>query len=533
MFDRVPEGPLSTSDQDDEQWQMFVNLERREAIWYPIKIGEDGILDMDTLKREQLAARTAFCELMLPAEFRAFPKSKSVAGFRHLSKLMQAPGLIRRLTAIRLVYKANPTFTRPRGNSRGFLDLPDVVLVRIVDYLPAATTLLFASLSSLCLNIAIYRVEKILWPDHLGRWANNEIRFFDVCIGGEVERSSKTQQDNKTAGHRRMPRLPEYDRYKSLEIPRGVYTDQDEPQVLETLFHVMRLGRAGGVPVQLSQFAAYAFRNQEAYLSFHPDLRYFFQDSNIGSFVEIDIKQCLSLEEPADEKSNDTPQDVFHTYSWIFNSHRIFGSTHWAGRKVRLCPLNFETRSILSDSIDSWQQRAAIKKDLTTGQDVQELTRHGLEELAQGDTAIAKGVEDIMIRPADPLATKRPGVFGRAGTRGHRAAIVREVLRLLGHRWNRYLRWMVAFGVHFYLLTLIFTNAWSEFMRTIWIMASRSEQNVQTYTTTLQSTPPFYLTSAKQPAILLARPPARYHTHSEALCHPHLLTKAFDDAKHL
>ncbi|KAF3905683.1 hypothetical protein ABW21_db0209787 [Orbilia brochopaga] len=76
MFDWPQEEPLASIDAGDEQWQMFVNLDRQEAIRYPIKIGENGIFNMDMLREEQFAVRKAFCEFMLPSDLRAFSKRK-------------------------------------------------------------------------------------------------------------------------------------------------------------------------------------------------------------------------------------------------------------------------------------------------------------------------------------------------------------------------------------------------------------------------------------------------------------------------
>ncbi|KAF3921845.1 hypothetical protein AA313_de0206830 [Arthrobotrys entomopaga] len=59
----------------DEQFHMFVNLDRKQVIKYPIKVGE-RYPTQDLLFTEQWAIRKGFSELMLLAGYRDFEKDR-------------------------------------------------------------------------------------------------------------------------------------------------------------------------------------------------------------------------------------------------------------------------------------------------------------------------------------------------------------------------------------------------------------------------------------------------------------------------
>ncbi|KAF3905620.1 hypothetical protein ABW21_db0201495 [Orbilia brochopaga] len=101
------------------------------------------------------------------------------------------------------------------------------------------------------------------------------------------------------------------------------------------------------------------------------------------------------------------------------------------------------------------------------------LDQHKLKELAKKNPKITQQVKEFMMTPAELKDDQGKTNLKLQGKRRHRAALVREMLRLLGRRWDRYWRWVMMFGVHFYILTIVFANAWAEILRTIWTVWAR------------------------------------------------------------
>ncbi|KAJ6258318.1 hypothetical protein Dda_6358 [Drechslerella dactyloides] len=418
MLDWESETSVSISDELDEDYQMFVNLSRKEVIIYPTKVGKNGIIDMDSLRTEQLAVRKAFCEFMLPSRLRAFPKAR-----------------------------VKPNYVRKRERRRELWDLPDEALVRVIDYLPAATVLLFASLSSLCLNLAAFRIEKILWPEHLGRWAGGAIEFVeiwlkDVCINEEVATPGNSELGPEIGNQVQL--AAQYHDYEILKIPRGIYGDQDGLEATQALWQVLSLGgKNGGIPYQLSWFAGYAYRGEEIYLSFHEDQRYFFCDTS-GDLTEFNHNQYFSTAGSGDPGSNDTPHRIFHANKWIFGSHYISRASNWAGRTVRLGPLGTDSRKTMQFClVDGWLEWAAMKRDLTSLDDVEDSSKNDLEALALRNPQIVENAEEMMLVPVDDenengqkdgkhevgdrgTDLKGPVLQGEQAAARYRTALVRE-----------------------------------------------------------------------------------------------------------
>ncbi|KAK6525296.1 hypothetical protein TWF694_005441 [Orbilia ellipsospora] len=414
----------------DEQFHMFVNLDRKQVIKYPISVGERHPTT-DLLFNEQWAIRKGFSELMLLSGYRDFEKEQ-------------------------ITYNTSRSPSTPRRLSRADLfALPDELIVRIIRHLHPATCLLLACTCSRLLELSLDRITKIIWPDHVGYWAGSRIEF----VNGFVASKYRGKRFFGLASSSARSRLLHYcNEFTEVQAPRTIWTGEDPVQTNFALQSIINeAGTRRPIPLIIKEYAQRAMEADEIWLTFNQFDNYVFYDHASEATASFDVAEYVSPNGPDDLKAADQPTSIFSDTIFLYDTHSIILRAAWAGKSVSVGPyMSFEVEDT------DWELGHAEEKNRQADM-IASITRSTTWDAPWRVDPTVDPKEDTRV-DADGDIQMALAPLARVIPRFDPQTYV-QAERLIWIRHFQLLGWTAIFGAHLYIIFVAWRFAWAAIFR--------------------------------------------------------------------
>ncbi|EPS39570.1 hypothetical protein H072_6676 [Dactylellina haptotyla CBS 200.50] len=311
--DKASSSPPETSEnpsslRGDEEFHMFVNLDLRQVLKYPLDIG-GALYNNDALYLEQWAIRKGFSELVLQAEYRSFERQE-----------------------INMPSNTNHISYRLTNRRREILDLPPSVLLRIIEFLHPATCLLLA--------------------------------YGFLSSGFDPNSASAENQ----VAHTRLLRYR--DEFTEVQAPRTIWTGHDPLETTSALNSILSEAGTYPVPKLIVEYAQRSLTSDDIWFSYNQYESYAFYDHASEDISRFDVQLYTSPDGPPNFKTEKTPPAILEQTMFLFGPQSLLTKTDWAGRSVSVAPyVDFE-EAALSERLEAMDLDGEVQNQGEERQDM-------------------------------------------------------------------------------------------------------------------------------------------------------------------
>ncbi|KAK6498416.1 hypothetical protein TWF481_011007 [Arthrobotrys musiformis] len=336
---------------------MFVNLDTKETMMYPIHLNEK-FPDIPDFSKERWAIRKAIAEMMLGRQY-----SERYRMFKLHEK---------RTSSI----KDNPDAT-------GRLSwLPSHILSRILNRLDILSVLALAVTSRRFLKLTAAHVGDILMPPHVGAWAGNRVQYVHVCLDYSLHKTSRRTKEyiENYVNYHHFTKT-----HRIVQPPRSAFSNltsaraQKATKLLtKILAQVQKFPATFGA---IGNFIMGVQYDDEFWCSFHKEKKYWFhKPSNIafdsGEITVFDLHTWVSPHGPGRMDEDSLPSEIARCGMYFLGENSFFPRGYWAGQKWSIVPCeDSQDNGLDLTPLERGERRQQMIEDILLREEGGSLTR--------------------------------------------------------------------------------------------------------------------------------------------------------------